>query len=115
MSASMQAIEIASFGGPEVLRLTERPMPVAAAGEVLVRVHASGVNRPDLLQRSGGYPPPPGVSDIPGLEIAGELISGDAQAMAAAGLQVGDMVCALVAGGGYAQYCAAPGTGCQPH
>ncbi len=71
MSASMQAIEIASFGGPEVLRLTQRPMPVAAAGEVLVRVHASGVNRPDLLQRAGGYPPPPGVSDIPGLEIAG--------------------------------------------
>ena len=114
MSASMQAIEIASFGGPEVLRLTERPMPVAAAGEVLVRVHASGVNRPDLLQRSGGYPPPPGVSDIPGLEIAGEIISGDAQAMAAAGLQVGDMVCALVAGGGYAQYCVAPVPQCLP-
>ena len=89
-------------------------MPVAAAGEVLVRVHASGVNRPDLLQRSGGYPPPPGVSDIPGLEIAGEIISGDAQAMAAAGLQVGDMVCALVAGGGYAQYCVAPVPQCLP-
>lgn len=114
MSASMQAIEIASFGGPEVLRLTQRPMPVAAAGEVLVRVHASGVNRPDLLQRSGGYPPPPGVSDIPGLEIAGEIISGDAPAMAAAGLQVGDMVCALVAGGGYAQYCVAPVPQCLP-
>jgi len=114
MSASMQAIEIASFGGPEVLRLTERPMPVAAAGEVLVRVHASGVNRPDLLQRAGGYPPPPGVSDIPGLEIAGEIIAGDAQAMAAAGLQIGDMVCALVAGGGYAQYCAAPIPQCLP-
>jgi len=114
MSASMQAIEIASFGGPEVLRLTQRPMPVAAAGEVLVRVHASGVNRPDLLQRAGGYPPPPGVSDIPGLEIAGEIISGDAQTMAAAGLQIGDMVCALVAGGGYAQYCAAPIPQCLP-
>ena len=114
MSASMQAIEIASFGGPEVLRLTQRPMPVAAAGEVLVRVHASGVNRPDLLQRAGGYPPPPGVSDIPGLEIAGEIISGDAHAMAAAGLQIGDMVCALVAGGGYAQYCAAPIPQCLP-
>ncbi|NBX05924.1 MAG: NAD(P)H-quinone oxidoreductase, partial [Betaproteobacteria bacterium] len=104
----MQAIEIASFGGPEVLRLTSRPMPVAADGEVLVRVHASGVNRPDLLQRAGGYPPPPGVSDIPGLGIAGEIVAGDAQAMAAAGLQVGAMVCALVAGGGYAQYCVVP-------
>ena len=89
-------------------------MPVAAAGEVLVRVHASGVNRPDLLQRAGGYPPPPGVSDIPGLEIAGEIISGDAHAMAAAGLQIGDMVCALVAGGGYAQYCVAPIPQCLP-
>jgi putative PIG3 family NAD(P)H quinone oxidoreductase len=114
MSASMRAIEITSFGGPEVLRLTQRPMPVAGAGEVLLRVHASGVNRPDLLQRAGGYPPPPGVSDIPGLEIAGEIISGDASAMAAAGLQVGDMVCALVAGGGYAQYCAAPVPQCLP-
>lgn len=114
MSASMQAIEITSFGGPEVLRLTQRPMPVAAAGEVLLRVHASGVNRPDLLQRAGGYPPPPGVSDIPGLEIAGEIVSGDVQAMAAAGLQVGDMVCALVAGGGYAQFCAAPIPQCLP-
>ena len=114
MSASMQAIEIASFGGPEVLRTANRPMPVAVAGEVLVRVHASGVNRPDLLQRTGGYPPPPGVSDIPGLEIAGEIVSGDMQAMAAAGLQVGDMVCALVAGGGYAQYCAVPVPQCLP-
>ncbi len=114
MSASMQAIEIASFGGPEVLRTANRPMPVAVAGEVLVRVHASGVNRPDLLQRTGGYPPPPGVSDIPGLEIAGEIISGDTQAMAAVGLQVGDMVCALVAGGGYAQYCAVPVPQCLP-
>jgi NADPH2:quinone reductase len=110
----MQAIEIASFGGPEVLRLTSRPMPVAADGEVLVRVHASGVNRPDLLQRAGGYPPPPGVSDIPGLEIAGEIVAGDAQAMAAAGLQVGAMVCALVAGGGYAQYCVVPVPQCLP-
>ena len=114
MSATMQAIEIASFGGPEVLRLAERPMPVAGEGEVLVRVHASGVNRPDLLQRTGGYPPPPGVSDIPGLEIAGEIVAGDMQAMAAAGLQVGDMVCALVAGGGYAQFCAVPVPQCLP-
>lgn len=110
----MQAIEIASFGGPDVLCLASRPIPVAGAGEILVRVHASGVNRPDLLQRAGGYPPPPGVSDIPGLEIAGEIVSGDAQAMADAGLQVGSMVCALVAGGGYAQYCAVPIPQCLP-
>lgn len=110
----MQAIEIASFGGPDVLRLASRPIPVAGAGEILVRVHASGVNRPDLLQRAGGYPPPPGVSDIPGLEIAGEIVSGDAQAMADAGLQVGSMVCALVAGGGYAEYCAVPIPQCLP-
>lgn len=114
MSASMQAIEIAGFGGPEVLRVAQRPVPVPGAGEVLLRVHASGVNRPDLLQRAGGYPPPPGVSDIPGLEIAGDIVSGDAQAMAAAGLQVGDVVCALVAGGGYAQYCVAPVPQCLP-
>lgn len=114
MSSTMQAIEIASFGGPQVLRLVTRPMPVAAAGEVLVRVHASGVNRPDLLQRAGGYPPPPGVSDIPGLEIAGEIVAGDAQAMAAAGLSVGGMVCALVAGGGYAAYCVVPIPQCLP-
>lgn len=110
----MHAIEIASFGGPEVLRLVSRTMPVAAEGEVLVRVHASGVNRPDLLQRAGGYPPPPGVSDIPGLEIAGDIVSGDARAMADAGLQVGSMVCALVAGGGYAQYCVVPVPQCLP-
>ncbi len=114
MSSTMHAIEIASFGGPEVLRLASRARPVAAEGEVLVRVHASGVNRPDLLQRAGGYPPPPGVTDIPGLEIAGEIVAGDGQAMAAAGLQVGGMVCALVAGGGYAQYCVAPVPQCLP-
>jgi len=114
MSTSMQAIEIAGFGGPEVLRVAQRPVPVPGAGEVLLRVHASGVNRPDLLQRAGGYPPPPGVSDIPGLEIAGDIVSGDAQAMAAAGLRVGDVVCALVAGGGYAQYCVAPVPQCLP-
>jgi len=114
MSASMQAIEIAGFGGPEVLRVAQRPVPVPGAGEVLLRVHASGVNRPDLLQRAGGYPPPLGVSDIPGLEIAGDIVSGDAQAMAAAGLRVGDVVCALVAGGGYAQYCVAPVPQCLP-
>jgi NADPH2:quinone reductase len=110
----MQAVEISAFGAPEVLRLTERPMPVAGAGEVLIRVRASGVNRPDVLQRSGAYPPPPGASDLPGLEVAGVIESGDADALAAAGLAVGDRVCALVAGGGYAQYCVAPVGQCLP-
>ncbi|MBW8315461.1 MAG: NAD(P)H-quinone oxidoreductase [Thiobacillus sp.] len=110
----MQAVEISAFGAPEVLRLAQRPMPVAGAGEVLIRVRASGVNRPDVLQRSGAYPPPPGASDLPGLEVAGVIESGDADAMAAAGLAVGDRVCALVAGGGYAEYCVAPVGQCLP-
>ncbi|RYY91982.1 MAG: NAD(P)H-quinone oxidoreductase [Comamonadaceae bacterium] len=110
----MKAVEITSHGAPEVLRLGERPDPVAGAGELLIRVAASGVNRPDVLQRTGNYPVPPGASDIPGLEVAGEVVSGDAQAMAAAGLKVGDRVCALVAGGGYAQLCAAPVAQCLP-
>jgi NADPH:quinone reductase len=110
----MQAVEISSFGAPEVLRLGERPVPVAAAGEVLIRVSASGVNRPDVLQRTGNYPVPPGASDIPGLEVAGVITSGDAAAMAAAALKVGDRVCALVAGGGYAQWCVAPVGQCLP-
>ncbi|QHE85438.1 NAD(P)H-quinone oxidoreductase [Hydrogenophaga sp. BPS33] len=110
----MQAIEISVFGAPEVLRLVERPTPVAGAGEVLIRVSASGVNRPDVLQRKGHYPVPPGASDLPGLELAGVIESGDAAAMAAAGLKVGDRVCALVAGGGYAQWCVAPAAQCLP-
>lgn len=110
----MKAVEITRFGAPEVLRLGERPDPVAGPGEVLVRVAASGVNRPDVLQRSGNYPPPPGAPDLPGLEIAGEIVAGDAQAMAQAGLQVGQSVCALVAGGGYAQLCVAPVGQCLP-
>jgi NADPH2:quinone reductase len=110
----MQVIEISSFGAPEVLRLAERAMPVAASGEVLIRVNASGINRPDVLQRLGHYPAPPGASDIPGLEVAGVIASGDAQAMAEAGLKVGDRVCALVAGGGYAQWCVAPVGQCLP-
>ena len=110
----MHAIEISTFGAPEVLRLVERPRPVAGAGEVLIRVSASGVNRPDVLQRTGAYPPPPGASDLPGLEVAGSIESGDAAAMAAAGLAVGDRVCALVAGGGYAQYAVAPVGQCLP-
>jgi NADPH:quinone reductase len=104
----MKAIEITAYGPPEVLRLTERPTPVAGAGEVLIRVAASGVNRPDVLQRKGLYPVPPGASDLPGLEVAGTVANGDAAAMAAAGIKVGDRVCALVAGGGYAEWCVAP-------
>ena len=110
----MKAIEIAGFGGPEVLRLAERPVPVAGAGEALIRVAASGVNRPDVLQRKGHYPVPPGASDLPGLEVAGVIEGGDAAALAAAGLEVGDRVCALVAGGGYAEYCVAPVGQCLP-
>lgn len=110
----MKAIEISQYGAPEVLRIAERPNPVTGAGEVLVRVAASGINRPDVLQRTGNYPVPPGASDIPGLEIAGEIIGGDGAALAAAGLKVGDHVCALVAGGGYAEYCVAPIGQCLP-
>lgn len=110
----MQAVEITAFGAPEVLRLGERPVPLAGVGELLIRVAASGVNRPDVLQRKGHYAPPPGVSDLPGLEVAGVVESGDAAAMAQAGIRVGDRVCALVAGGGYAAYCVAPVAQCLP-
>lgn len=110
----MNAIEIRAPGGPEVLVPATRPVPVPAAGEVLIRVAASGVNRPDVLQRRGAYPPPPGASDLPGLEVAGEIVGGDTAAMAEAGLAPGLMVCALVAGGGYAQYCTAPAAQCLP-
>lgn len=108
----MRAVEITSFGAPEVLRLASRPDPVAGVGEVLIRVAASGVNRPDVLQRKGLYPVPPGASDLPGLEVAGTIVSGDEAAMREAGLKVGDRVCALVAGGGYAELCAAPAGQC---
>lgn len=101
----MNAIEIAQPGGPEVLRPTERPTPTPAAGEVLIRVHAAGINRPDVLQRKGTYAPPPGASDLPGLEVAGIIEGGD---LAGSGFATGDAVCALVAGGGYAEYCVAP-------
>ena len=110
----MQAVEISAFGGPQVLRLGERPVPQPGAGELLIRVTASGINRPDVLQRMGHYAPPPGTSDLPGLEVAGVVESGDAEAMAQAGLRVGDRVCALVAGGGYAQWCVAPVVQCLP-
>jgi NADPH:quinone reductase len=104
----MRAIEISRPGPPEVLQLCSRARPEAGAGEVLIRVAASGVNRPDVLQRKGAYPPPAGASDLPGLEVAGVIDSGDAAALDVAGLKIGDRVCALVAGGGYAEYCTAP-------
>jgi NADPH2:quinone reductase len=110
----MKAVEISSFGPPDVLRLVDRPAPVAAAGEVCIRVAASGINRPDVLQRAGHYPAPAGASDLPGLEVAGTIVGGDAAAMQAAGFQLGDRVCALVAGGGYAQLCVAPVGQCLP-
>ena len=110
----MKAIEITQYGAPEVLRAGERPDPVPGEGELLIRVTASGVNRPDVLQRTGNYPVPPGASDIPGLEVAGTIVSGDAKAMADAGFRVGDRVCALVAGGGYADLCVAPVGQCLP-
>jgi len=111
---NMKVFEITSFGTPDVLRPAERATPVAGAGEVLIQVSASGINRPDVLQRTGNYPVPPGASDIPGLEVAGIIVSGDAAAMAASGLKVGERVCALVAGGGYAQFCVAPVAQCLP-
>lgn len=114
MNRNMRAVEITSFGGPEVLRLGERPVPQPGAGELLIRVAASGINRPDVLQRMGHYAPPSGTSDLPGLEVAGVVESGDAAAMAEAGIRVGDRVCALVAGGGYAQWCVAPVVQCLP-
>lgn len=107
----MRAIEIIHPGGPEVLKLCERSLPVLKAGEVLIKVHAAGVNRPDVLQRTGNYPVPPGASDIPGLEVAGEIVDGD---FAGSAFKKGDMVCALVQGGGYAEYCAAPIAQCLP-
>lgn len=111
---TMKVFEITSFGTPDVLCPAERATPIAGAGEVLIQVSASGINRPDVLQRTGNYPVPPGASDIPGLEVAGIIVSGDAAAMAAGSLKVGDRVCALVAGGGYAQFCVAPVVQCLP-
>ena len=110
----MRAIEIARPGGPEVLREVQRPEPAPKAGELLIAVQASGVNRPDVLQRKGLYPMPPGVSDLPGLEIAGTVKAGAPQDLAAAGVKVGDAVTALVAGGGYAELCTAPAVQCLP-
>jgi NADPH:quinone reductase len=106
----MTVVEIAGAGGPEVLRAATRPVPQPSNGEVLLRVEAAGVNRPDVMQRLGKYPPPPGASDIPGLEIAGTVV-----AVGSGGRwRSGDRVCALVAGGGYAEYCVAPAVQCLP-
>jgi len=111
----MKAVEITEFGAPEVLKPTERPMPEPKAGEVLIKVAASGVNRPDVFQRKGSYAPPPGISDLPGLEVAGEIVGGTIdEKNNPFGLKIGDRVCALIAGGGYAEYAVAPLGQCLP-
>jgi len=107
----MIAVEITQPGDPDVLVPAERPRPAPAAGELLIKVAAAGVNRPDVFQRRGRYPPPPGASDIPGLEVAGTV---DAIGDGVSGWPVGSAVCALVAGGGYAEYCTAPAPQCLP-
>ena len=131
--SQMRAIEISTPGGPEVLRPGQRPVPAPAAGEVLIEVAAAGVNRPDVLQRKGGYPPPPGASDIPGLEVAGTIVAlgpnvasspqdnnrsapqdHSKSAPQVHDWKIGDEVCALVTGGGYAEYVAAPAVQCLP-
>ncbi|HEY0147589.1 MAG TPA: NAD(P)H-quinone oxidoreductase [Allosphingosinicella sp.] len=104
---TMIAIDPAATGGPEVLQPVERPVPVPGQGELLIRVEAAGVNRPDVMQRLGLYPPPPGAPSVPGLEIAGTVVGGEC------GL-LGERVCALVSGGGYAEYCVAPAGQCLP-
>jgi putative PIG3 family NAD(P)H quinone oxidoreductase len=109
--AEMRAIEIKQPGGPEVLVPTRRPVPQPGKGEVLIKVAAAGVNRPDILQRQGAYAPPPGTTDLPGLEVAGEVVAVGPET---ARWRVGDKVTALVAGGGYAEYCAAPAPQCLP-
>ncbi|WP_259464261.1 alcohol dehydrogenase catalytic domain-containing protein, partial [Pseudomonas prosekii] len=108
---TMTLIEITEPGGPEVLQPRDVPMPTVAAGEVLIRVHAAGVNRPDVIQRSGKYPMKPGMSPIPGLEVAGEVV---AIGKGVSEFTVGDRVCALTNGGGYAQYCIAPASQTLP-
>ncbi|HYE87108.1 MAG TPA: NAD(P)H-quinone oxidoreductase [Vicinamibacterales bacterium] len=107
----MRAIEITSFGPPDVLKLVERPDPFPAPGEILIDVAAAGVNRPDVIQRLGKYPPPPGASDIPGLEVSGVVAALGAEVT---GWAIGDPICALVAGGGYAERAAVPHEQCLP-
>jgi NADPH:quinone reductase len=111
LPATMTAIEITEPGGPDVLKPAARPMPMPGAGEVLIEVAAAGVNRPDVMQRLGSYPPPPGASDIPGLEVAGSVV---AVGLGVHHTKIGDQVCALVTGGGYANYCVAPEAQCLP-
>jgi NADPH2:quinone reductase len=111
----MRAVEISSPGPADVLTLVERPRPLPGAGEVLVQVAAAGVNRPDVVQRRGVYPPPPGASDLPGLEIAGRVVAlGPSHGDTPMRWHEGDLVCALVAGGGYAEFCAVPAVQCLP-
>lgn len=112
--ATMQAIEITQPGDADVLRLTERDVPRPGPGEVLIKVAASGVNRPDVFQRKGNYAPPPGASDLPGLEVAGELVDGDFGSDNPFGLNQGDAICALLTGGGYAEYAVTPLLQCLP-
>jgi NADPH2:quinone reductase len=107
----MRHVEVAAPGGPEVLRLATSPAPTPRANEVLIRVHAAGVNRPDVMQRSGRYPPPADASPVLGLEVAGEVIAAGDDVVA---LKPGDRVCALTNGGGYAEYCVAPAAQCLP-
>jgi len=107
----MRVIEIREPGAPEVLVVGQRPEPKPAAGEVLIKVAAAGINRPDVFQRLGNYAPPPGASDIPGLEVSGEIVGGD---VAGSAFKLGDQVCALVSGGGYAEFCVAPVAQCMP-
>lgn len=112
--STMRAIEIGHPGSADVLQLGSRPVPQPGAGEVLIKVAAAGVNRPDVFQRMGNYAPPPGASDVPGLEVAGELVEGDLSGNNRFGLKRGDAVCALLAGGGYAEYAVAPLAQCLP-
>ncbi len=111
MTQMMRAVEITKPGGPDVLQLTQRPMPTPKAGEVILKVAYAGVNRPDALQRAGAYDPPPGASDLPGLEASGEVV---ALGAGVDSLSVGDQVCALLPGGGYAEYVATPAAHCLP-
>jgi putative PIG3 family NAD(P)H quinone oxidoreductase len=107
MTETMMAIDPAAPGGPEVLQPVERPVPQPGPGELLIQVEAAGINRPDVMQRLGLYPPPPGAPSVLGLEVAGIVVGGDAA-------RIGEPVCALVAGGGYAEYCVAPAAQCLP-
>ncbi len=111
MTETMRAVEISQAGGPEVLKITQRPMPQPGHGQVVIKVAWAGVNRPDALQRAGAYAPPSGASDLPGLEAAGEVVAIGA---GAEGVAIGDKVCALLPGGGYAEYVVTPAAHCLP-